>query len=257
MGVGAVGVMSKKVPKGRGGLSSNSRVYAHVMRSGLLASLAADIRADVVDRCQRRQFDPGTPLISQGEALPGLMIVATGQVEISNISPEGHRTVLHLANPGDVLGEMEVLADRSGVAHCVARTAVTVLICPSVTARSLLVSPACLPGVIDRMCARMERDNQLIAMSQISSAEKQVCHRILILTSLVRPTLKISQTGLAELVGCARETVNRVLAVLRADGLIHVGRAMIVVADRDGLTARKNAPDAPRAGRMVVKPQSA
>jgi len=91
-------------------------------------SLNSDIRKLILSGMVERSFEPGEPLMQQGEPGTSLMVVAGGEVEVSVEEEEGERHVLKRAHVGEVLGEMSLLTDEARSASVTALTPVRVLV---------------------------------------------------------------------------------------------------------------------------------
>jgi DNA-binding transcriptional regulator YhcF (GntR family) len=57
------------------------------------------------------------------------------------------------------------------------------------------------------------------------------------------PSVKIRQIELAGFAGCSRQTANRTLAQLRAEGIVAIGRGSIKVLDRERLAITRSGDD--------------
>ena len=67
--------------------------------------------------CRERRFDKGQTVFREGDAAPGLYVVASGMVRVFKLSPAGKEHVLHLAGPGQTFAEVAVLGDFACPAH--------------------------------------------------------------------------------------------------------------------------------------------
>jgi CRP-like cAMP-binding protein len=87
--------------------------------SPLLQAISPDERGPLMRRLQLRSFEAGASLIVQGEPVPGLHLIASGQVRIVHHDAEQE---LHLAKlgPGQSVGEIGLVLRRSAGAEVVA-----------------------------------------------------------------------------------------------------------------------------------------
>jgi CRP/FNR family transcriptional regulator len=60
---------------------------------------------------QRRRYPAGKTIFRQGDAPPGLYVVARGLVRIYKLGPGGREHVLHLVGPGGTFAEVAVMGD--------------------------------------------------------------------------------------------------------------------------------------------------
>ncbi len=70
-----------------------------------------------------RNFAAGAALYTTGQVAPGLMVILSGQVEVTHLDKSGHRTSLVTHGPGDFLGELAQLAGRPALADAIAQRA--------------------------------------------------------------------------------------------------------------------------------------
>ena len=83
---------------------------------------------------------------------------------------------------------------------------------------------------------RLVRDNQNKFVDQFYPVEQRLCeylYRLSVDTAEVPKT----QSDLAAILGCARQTLNRELGGLRERNIIELQKGKIVVLDRDALRA--------------------
>lgn len=67
--------------------------------------------ATLIGLAQRRRFDAGQRVFNEGDAPPGMYIVASGAVRVFKLAPSGKVHVLHIAAPGQTFAEVAVLGD--------------------------------------------------------------------------------------------------------------------------------------------------
>ncbi|MFZ1923029.1 MAG: FAD-dependent oxidoreductase [Xanthobacteraceae bacterium] len=89
-----------------------------------------------------RNFAAGAALYTAGQVAAGLMVVLSGQVEVTYLDKSGRRTTLHTPGPGHFLGELAQLAGRPALADAIAQQPVQVLIIAPERLRALLVAEA-------------------------------------------------------------------------------------------------------------------
>lgn len=215
----------------------NSKRYPHVLSCGLLIGLTEAEKERLLDRCTARTYKKQQTVLRQGEPAAGLVFVAEGAVEVSYLSEEGNESVVYVALAGDALGAVEGIGHRPYAASCSAFEGTTLLRCDQALLDAQLTSIAFVRGFAGYLHDLLERDNRSKAMHQFFTSEQRISSYIL---ELSRPAsdLRFSQSHLANLVGCSRQTVNRELGSLRDAGIIAVGRGRIEVLDRTALVTR-------------------
>jgi CRP-like cAMP-binding protein len=96
---------------------------AELARIGLLAAMPGETLTKLAARMERRQVDPGAPVVSEGETGDRFYVVLSGMLAVSQESM-GARGLLQ---PGDYFGEVALAMD-------IPRTASVRAITPAVVA---------------------------------------------------------------------------------------------------------------------------
>jgi thioredoxin reductase (NADPH) len=89
-----------------------------------------------------RAFATGEALATAGQVAPGLMVILSGKVDVTQGDHSGKRSVIVTHGPGHFLGELAQLAGRPALADATASEAVRALIIPPERLRALLISEA-------------------------------------------------------------------------------------------------------------------
>ena len=87
-------------------------------------------------------FAKGEALSTIGQVSAGLMVILSGNVEVSHLDKAGHRETIVTHGPGHFLGELAQLAGRPSLADAIALDPVKALIIPPDRLRSLLIAEA-------------------------------------------------------------------------------------------------------------------
>jgi thioredoxin reductase (NADPH) len=99
-----------------------------------------------IDRTRRfgecRSFPTGAALFAAGQVSPGLIVILSGQVEVSQRDTSGTRTVIVTQKSGEFLGELAQLAGRPSFADATAIEPVQALVIPPDRLRALLIAEA-------------------------------------------------------------------------------------------------------------------
>lgn len=222
-------------PVGRVNRSTGSvtarAVGVRTLLPDLLEGLTDDQRLAFYAECTPRVYTSPTEILSQGEDAPNGYLIVEGRVHVTFLDCDGNLVIAHVAGPGEVMGEVELLSGKTCAASCRTNANTTLLIfsrdllMKHIPTEMLLRNFACI------LHSRLMRDNRLQSIAQFYPVETRICLHLANLTNEDQPEAQISQAQLAILSGCSRQTVNRTLADLRADGIIELGRGVIRVLD--------------------------
>ncbi len=204
-----------------------------------LARLAASMRS--------RRFRRGEVIFHIGDPGDALFVILTGEVKISLPSETGDEAILATLRAGDVFGELALLdgAPRSASATAISPTETVVL--PRDRFRELIATEA---GVRDALLAsiagELRRLTRHVEELHFLDITGRLAARLVRLTEeggtpmedgAVRLRTNLTQADLAAMVGCTRQSVNKLLGQFTDDGLLRLQRDGIVVTNVAGLTA--------------------
>ena len=202
-----------------------------------LDRLAATMRA--------RRFRRGEVIFHIGDPGDALFVIVSGEVKISLPSETGDEAILATLRPGDVFGELALLdgAPRSASATALGPTETVGL--PRERFRELIATEA---GVRDALLAsiagELRRLTRHVEELHFLDITGRLAAQLVRLTEeggtptddgAVRLRTNLTQADLAAMVGCTRQSVNKLLGQFTDDGLLRLERDAIVVTDLPGL----------------------
>lgn len=180
---------------------------------------------------------PGHLLVTQGQALNGIYVIAVGSVEVASMHVDGRLFVRRYAGPGMLFGLISVLDGEGSPYSYTAQGPTTVLLIPKDTFLDVLSRHPEMWASVARFVARFQR----IALSTIDehmfvTPQVRLARTLLSLVSgqgNQRGALMISitQDSLAGLLGVSRQTVSKELKELERGGRIRVSYGKIELLD--------------------------
>jgi CRP/FNR family cyclic AMP-dependent transcriptional regulator len=189
-------------------------------------------------------FQRDETIFHQGSIGSTLYIIVSGQVRIYTTSEDGQELTVAIFRDGDFFGEMALLdgQPRAASAEAMCRTT-TLTLHRAAFLHTINACPPIAASVLEVMVARLRQSNIVAEQLANLSASQRVVRQLLDLAArygiadggVIRIDLHLTQDDLASLSGTTRETVNRVLANLRDQGLIRVERARVSVLDLNQL----------------------
>ncbi len=215
----------------------NAVRFPHLLKCQILTDLPEDQKTGLLNECAVQFFSQPTQILIQGQRTTGMFIVAHGMVEVGYFNPGGQCSILHHAAPGEALGIVEALADAPCAATCLTQPNTTMLFCPTPLLFDHIRSPVFIRNFARNFCDLLNRDNQIRSVDQFQSVDQKICSYLARLGDQTH-VIRKSQSYLANMVGCSRQTMNRMLGNLRSDGVIELRKGAIVVLDLAELQAR-------------------
>jgi CRP/FNR family cyclic AMP-dependent transcriptional regulator len=183
-------------------------------------------------------FERDEAIFYQGSIGSTLYIIVNGQVRVYTSSEAGQEHTVAIFRDNDFFGDMALLdgLPRAATAEAICRTT-TLTLHRAAFLHTISASPPIAAAVLEVMAARLRQSNTVAEQLANLSASQRVVRQLLDLATrygvtdsgITQIDLHLTQDDLASLSGTTRETVNRVLATLRDQGLIHVERARVSV----------------------------
>jgi len=197
----------------------------------------------IADRTTMREVHRGGVILQPDESPEMVYVVKEGRVKVSRYSPEGKEQILALLEPGDLFGELALVAGREPV-HVEAFE--ESLVC-GIRGEDFLAmirrQPELMLQVIRHLAERLRVAEEEIADLAFRNVPGRLASLLLRLAQAYgrhmpegqRLALRLTHQDMAAMIGATRETVTSVLGRFREDGLIAFDRRFIIVRDPDGL----------------------
>lgn len=147
---------------------------------------------------------------------------------------DGQEVFVTRIKKGETLGEMEMISGEICAASCKSSANAILLLCAPDQVMAALQHHQFIKNMTRIFYRRLVGDNQRKYLTQFGSVGERLRSYLYVLSE---STGKVSETQsyLANVVGCSRQTVNRELAQMRAEGLIAQSGSDIVILDRASL----------------------
>lgn len=218
-----------------------------LVRCPLFAELSAGEADRLAAFLRRRRYRAGEPVFREGDPGTAFYVVETGEVKILLGGSEGKEVVLALFGPGEFFGELALLDGEPRSADAVVTTAAELLI---LLREDFLRFLRDMPGVAVNMLAslsrRLRRTDRLVHDAAFSDVRTRVARLLVELAEtrgkpgeggiVIGP--RLTQGDLAGMVGATRESINKCLRYLTAQGLVRHERGRIVVSSIERLRAQ-------------------
>ncbi len=212
----------------------NSVRFPHLLKADIFEGLDADFKKGFLNTCAAKVYHTPTLIFEQGEPADGMVIVAHGYADVTYIGEDGHQMFLARAKVGSTLGESESVSEEPCAASCLTGANATLLHFATADLITALQNPDFIKNITKIFHRRLVYDNWVKHIAQFGAVEQRLRGYLYILSEGSR-TIKETQSYLANMVGCSRQTINRELSGMRAAGLIAQSGSEITVLDRDAL----------------------
>ncbi|MGH9223648.1 MAG: Crp/Fnr family transcriptional regulator [Acidimicrobiales bacterium] len=205
----------------------------------ILTVLPEEARRDLLSRARRRRFRKGEVVFHEGDPGDALHLVDKGHLVVQRSTPLGDMATVRALGPGDVFGELAVVAPAPRVATVMAVDPAETL----AVHRDVFDELRSAHPIVDRLLVHALADEvrrlsaRLLEALYISS-DKRIYLRLLEMARLFGTAdggaaiaIPLTQEQLAQMAGTTRPTANRVLRSAEAEGCVRMTRGRIEVLD--------------------------
>lgn len=201
-----------------------------------------------IDRVSLSRIYPrGAAVFHEGEEARGIYVLSSGRAKVSISSADGRKLIIRIATGGDVLGLYAGLTGRpfEATAEMVEGGRVDFISRPDLL--NLLGRQQTFGIDLVEMFSRQFSDfvdhTRMLALSE--SALEKLARLILRwgrdfgerTSEGVQVRIVLTQEEIAQIIGASRETVTRLLSVLKRDQIIRVKRHALWIRDREALAS--------------------
>jgi CRP/FNR family transcriptional regulator len=200
-------------------------------------------RQALLERAEQRAYREGELIFEREEPYAGFFVVLSGTVKIFRCAPNGRCLVLHIARPGESLGDSPLVGHNQPLRyHASAETldATRVLFFAESLVRDMMnrypeMCKAMLTSVSNGLIMMLDRF-ELVSLYNVKG---RLAWYLLKLDDHAsdppRFSLDVPKSVLAELLGTIPETLSRALKDLRKAGCISISGRLVRILDRDRL----------------------
>jgi CRP/FNR family cyclic AMP-dependent transcriptional regulator len=206
---------------------------------GVLESVASHLRV--------RRFRRNEVIFHQGDAGDSLHIIASGSVKIVLPSAEGDEAIIATLHPPDFFGELALLdgQPRSATATAIEPTETLALSRP-VFMEQLNAHTQLRDALLAALVAELRRLTGHVEELHFLDLAGRLARRLVQLSEQTAPSASgdvaldwpYTQSDLAAMIGGTRQSVNKLLGGLIADGLVRIERDTLTVTDPEALERR-------------------
>lgn len=201
------------------------------------ANLPPEIETELRHHLRVFSFAAGDSIFLQGASPQAVYLVASGNVKVVRVTPEGYESVLCMRGAGDYFCPVPLLDRGSHLGTAVATSDVTLFSIDQNIFRELCSRSPELLAIVQGDCLSEVRHllNRLETFAFRNIKERLALALLNELRHLNNDNpsneLHITQQDLAGLVGASRESVSRTLKAFERKGIVRLGRGRIILQD--------------------------
>jgi CRP-like cAMP-binding protein len=220
-----------------------AQIADSLRRCLLFAELDDEALSRVAGHLNRRRFRRDEVVFHMDDPGDSLHILASGSMKVALPSLDGEEAIIASLRVGDFFGELALLDGAPRSATVTALEASETMVLPRHAFLALLdadpqVRDALLAGLaheLRRLTGQVEELHFLDLAGRLASRLARLAREVDPKANEVTLSWRYSQSDLAAMIGGTRQSVNKLLADLVADGLVTVERDTLVVHDVERL----------------------
>ena len=209
------------------------------MEWAILAVLPDATRRDFLSRARRRRFRKGEVVFHEGDPGDALHLVDKGHLIVQRSTPLGDVATVRALGPGEVFGELAVLAPAPRVATVIAVDPAETLAVHRDVFNELRSSHSAVDRLlIHALADEVRRLSARLVEALYLPSDKRVFLRLLDMAKLFGKdngndavAIPLTQEQVAHMAGTTRSTANRVLRAAENEGAVRMTRGRIEVLD--------------------------
>lgn len=196
-----------------------------------------ELIAEVAGLATWRKWPAGTVIFQRGDEGNFMIVVVSGRIKLSLITPQGKELSLRHLEPGTILGEMAVLDDQPRSADATAVTATEGYIILKRDFLDLVTErPEAAEAVIRYLCGRLRETTEQLETIALYDLDSRVARFFLAtlrqihgeeLPDQANLQLALSQSDIAGILGASRPKINRSIVNLEEAGAIRRNEGII------------------------------
>lgn len=205
----------------------------------------------LLEKCLvRRRYPGGQVLFHMGDDGGSFHIIVRGRVKITIPSSSGEELILAILTTGDLLGELSLFDGKPRSATVQALEETETLCLHREDLLALMRNRfGIVETILEVLAGRIRDTDRQLAESRFLDIATRLAKKILDLGEAfgiqeegrIRIGVKVTQKELASLIGATRESVNKQLRALRAQGLIRIEDGTIDILNRESLEQKARA----------------
>jgi CRP/FNR family cyclic AMP-dependent transcriptional regulator len=222
-------------------------VDSMVASAALLRGVEPGAAVALAKQLQPVEFPRGHTVFAQGQPGDRLYLITSGKVKVCRRWLDDREHVLAVLGPSEMFGELSVFDPGPRTSTATTLTEVRAVSMDRTALRGWITErPEIAEQLLRVLARRLRRTNDDLADLIFTDVPARVAKQLLALAQrfgvqedgATRVTHDLTQEELAQLVGAARETVNKALGDFAHRGWIHVQDKSVLICDSERLAGR-------------------
>lgn len=220
--------------------------YQQLASNPWFAALPEAVIKELVLLCKVKTLYKGEQVLLKNGPAEGLFCVLSGKIKVSNVNRNGKELVLTWLSPGTWFGEISLFDGLPRTHDSFAQVDSTLLMLPAAAFQQLLAEyPELYPHFIRQLCQRIRSIFSLLDETTGLPLKGRLAKRLLMLSKgwgmlsselmVGEEEISISQESLASMLNVSRQTINKILQEMKAEGLVDIRYGKIVILNKSAM----------------------
>ena len=219
-------------------------IYAVFRTAKIFKGLTEEAIKHIASQFHRREYSKGSFLFLENEPAQVYFVIGEGRVKITQTSADGFQVILHVLDPGDLVGALPTLGEGNYPASAEALSDLVAFTIDAKTYDALLKEyPALALNLLRFAAGKLQASHDRLREMATERVERRIARTIGRLASQVGQRVEegilldvpLSRQDLAEMSGTTLFTVSRTLKKWEREGLLNAGRKEIVITNPHAL----------------------
>lgn len=207
-------------------------------QSEMFSGLARERLAELASKFKAASFGKGDTILLEGQDAGAFHLVSQGKVKVVQTSAEGTEIILHIFEPGGILGALPTVGEGTYPASAIALEPVKTYFITAADFEDLMIRHPRVMRNLLRFATRMlQAAHRRLRELATERVERRIARTLTRLTaqlgkeseSGVSIDAPLSRQDLAEMSGTTLYTVSRTLKAWEREGLIKASRKHITI----------------------------
>ena len=197
----------------------------------------------VLKKVKTKEYKKGEIIFFEGEVGKALFMLEEGKIKLVKMKESGEEQILSILQAGSIFAEVVIFNETDYPATAIVLEKTRVAMISKDDMKALIQSiPKLALELLEIMSTRLIRAQKMVGNLGLYNTKTITADILLHLATESKSmgqqedcVISISQQELANLIGCSRETVSRILKDFKKRGLIETARQKIIIKDLTGL----------------------
>ncbi len=223
-------------------------VTIHLRNIPLLQKITNDEMSQVKNALIIQRYKRRDTIIQKGTVNHSLLFLLSGNIQVIDLTDQGHVTELSLLSPGNYFGEIALINNTAHTSSVIALNEALIAFLPGKVALHLFShSPSVCQQIQRHIAQKVLRNQQFRNILSISNTSRRIFSFLILMKQKNAEKQELVENfpthqEIANIINTSRETVTRTLLTLAQQGIIKKDSHRLIITKPDALLKLANKP---------------